>query len=87
MGTPAPDFTLPSTSGADVTLSSLRGKNDLLASFTEDYGRFRDANTELLSDFKREVRRRYGTLIEDKFFSRRAYVLLAQVMETHQRAA
>jgi peroxiredoxin len=115
VGSPAPDFTLPSTSGIDVTLSSLRGKNVLLAFFplaftrvcteemcalTEDYGRFRDANTEvlpisvdsvptlrefkakerltvdLLSDFKREVSRRYGTLIEDKFFSNRAYVLV-----------
>jgi peroxiredoxin len=31
---------------------------------------------DLLSDFKREVSRRYGTLIEDKFFSNRAYVLV-----------
>ena len=114
-GSPAPDFTLPSTSGIDVTLSKLRGKNVLLAffplaftrvcteemcSFTEGYGRFRDANTvvlpisvdsvptlrefkakeritvDLLSDFKREVSRRYGTLLEDKFFSNRAYVLI-----------
>jgi peroxiredoxin len=115
VGTAAPDFTLPSTSGIDVTLSKLRGKNVLLAffplaftrvctqemcSFTEDYGRFRDANTvvlpisvdsvptlrefkakerisvDLLSDFKREVSRSYGTLLEDKFFSNRAYVLI-----------
>ena len=115
VGSPAPDFTLPSTSGTDVTLSSLRGRNVLLAFFplaftkvctqemcslTEDYGKFRDANTEvlpisvdsvptlrefkakerisvdLLSDFKREVSRRYGTLIEEKFFSNRAYVLV-----------
>ncbi len=115
VGTPAPDFTLPSTSGIDVTLSRLRGKNVLLAFFplaftkvcteemcslTEDYGRFRNANTEvlpisvdsvptlrefkakerltveLLSDFKREVSRLYGTLIEEKFFSNRAYVLI-----------
>ena len=63
VGTPAPDFTLPSTSGADVTLSSLRGKNVLLAFFpraftrvctqemcalSEDYARFHDANTEVL---------------------------------------
>ena len=114
-GSPAPDFTLPSTAGVDVTLSKLRGKNVLLAffplaftsictqemcSFTEDYSRFRDANTvvlpisvdsvptlkefkakerigvDLLSDFKREVSRRYGTLLEDKFFSNRAYVLI-----------
>ena len=115
VGSPAPDFTLPSTSGSDVTLSTLRGKNVLLAFFplaftkvctqemcslSEDYGRFRDANTvvlpisvdsvptlrefkakeritvDLLSDFKREVSRRYGTLLEDKFFSNRAYVLI-----------
>ena len=115
IGAPAPDFTLASTSGTDVTLSKLRGRNVLLAffplaftsvctqemrSFTEDYGRFRDANTivlpisvdsiptlrefkakerisvDLLSDFRREVSRRYGTLIEEKFFSNRAYVLI-----------
>ena len=33
-------------------------------------------SVELLSDFKREVSRRYGTLLEDKFFSNRAYVLI-----------
>ncbi len=31
---------------------------------------------ELLSDFKREVSRAYGTLLEDKFFSNRAYVII-----------
>jgi len=31
---------------------------------------------DLLSDFKREVCRAYGTLLEDKFFSRRAYFLI-----------
>jgi peroxiredoxin len=31
---------------------------------------------DLLSDFKREVSRRYGTLIDERFFSNRAYVLI-----------
>ena len=31
---------------------------------------------DLLSDFKREVSRRYGTLLEEAFLSRRAYFLL-----------
>ena len=31
---------------------------------------------DLLSDFKREVSRQYGTLLEEKFFSNRAYVLI-----------
>lgn len=114
-GTPAPNFTLPSTAGIDVALSKLRGRTVLLAffplaftkvctqemcAFTADYDRFRDGNTvvlpisvdsiptlkefkakeriavDLLSDFKREVSRKYGTLIEDKFFSNRAYVLI-----------
>jgi glutaredoxin-dependent peroxiredoxin len=115
VGSRAPDFTLPSTSGKDVTLSKLAGKNVLLAffplaftsvcttemcEFSTDYGQFRSANTEvlpisvdsiptlkefkakerltvdLLSDFKRDVCRAYGTLLEDKFFSARAYVLI-----------
>ncbi len=31
---------------------------------------------DLLSDFRREVSRRYGALIEERFFSNRAYVLI-----------
>ena len=33
-------------------------------------------HTDLLSDFKREVSRAYGVLIEDRFFSTRAYFLI-----------
>jgi peroxiredoxin len=115
IGSPAPDFTLPSTVGSDVTLSALRGKNVLLAffplaftgvctremsAFTEDYAKFQDAGAvvlpisvdsvptlkafkakenlgvDMLSDFKREVSRKYGTLLEDKFHSSRAYVII-----------
>jgi peroxiredoxin len=115
IGSPAPDFTLASTSGNNVTLSDLKGKNVLLAffplaftstctremcAFTDDFAQFRSANTEvlpisvdsvptlkefkakeriavdLLSDFKRDVSRKYGTLLEEKFFSNRAYILI-----------
>ncbi len=118
LGEPAPDFTLPSTDGSDLTLSSFRGKTKVvlaffplaftgvctteLCSFTEDYTQFANLNAEvlgisvdsvptlvefrakhkieitLLSDFKRDVSRSYGTLLEDKFFSSRAYVIVDQ---------
>ncbi len=63
VGSPAPDFTLPSTSGQSVTLSALQGKNVLLAFFplaftstctaemsamSEDYGKFQSGNTVVL---------------------------------------
>jgi glutaredoxin-dependent peroxiredoxin len=33
-------------------------------------------SVELLSDFKRDVSRAYGTLLEETFFSNRAYILI-----------
>jgi mycoredoxin-dependent peroxiredoxin len=115
VGAPAPDFTLRSTSGSEVTLSALRGKTVLLAFFplaftktctselcaiSDDYGQFEEAGVvvlpisvdsvdalrefkakerikvDMLSDFKREVSRRYGTLLEERFYSNRAYILI-----------
>jgi peroxiredoxin len=63
VGSSAPDFTLPSTSGQPVTLASLRGKHVLLAFFplaftgtctaemcaiSEDDGKFQSENTVVL---------------------------------------
>jgi peroxiredoxin len=31
---------------------------------------------DMLSDFKRDVSRRYGTLLEERFYSNRAYILI-----------
>jgi len=64
IGQPAPDFTLPSTAGKDVTLSSFRGKENVLVAFfpaafsgvctaemcafSEDYSKFEKAGTRVL---------------------------------------
>lgn len=115
VGTVAPDFTLPSTSGQSVTLSQLRGQVVLIAFFplafsptcTAELCEMRDdwdefirrgvsvlpisvdstyslkeykakygMKVDLLSDFRRDVSRRYGVLLEERFFSNRAYFLL-----------
>lgn len=115
VGSPAPDFTLPSTAGSAVSLSGLRGKNVLLAFFPlaftstctkelcdmrDDWDQFATADTvvvpisvdstptlkefknkysmrsDFLSDFKREVARLYGVLLEDRFYANRAYFLV-----------
>ena len=116
VGETAPDFTLKSTEGREVTLSSLRGERNVLlaffplaftstcttemCAFTDDFDEFAKTGTvvfpisvdsvptlkeyrakygmkvELLSDFRREVSRRYGVLDEKRFFSRRSYFLI-----------
>ena len=115
VGTAAPDFTLDGT-GGPVTLSSFRGKQNVLlaffplaftstctaelCAFTEDYSEFEGKEVavvpisvdsvpslkefkakyaiadHLASDFKREVSRQYGVLHEERYFSKRAYVLI-----------
>ncbi|MEZ4457660.1 MAG: redoxin domain-containing protein [Gemmatimonadales bacterium] len=40
------------------------------------YQKAENITVDLLSDFKREVSRSYGTLLEDKFHSSRAYILI-----------
>lgn len=115
VGQVAPDFTLQSTTGGPIALSGFRGRKVVLAffplaftsvctaemcAFSEDYGRFADADTivlpisvdsvptlkefkakerlsvDLLSDFKRDVSRQFGMLDEERFLSRRGYVLI-----------
>ncbi len=113
VGDPAPDFTLPSTAGSDVTLSSFEGSSNVLLAFfplaftgtctaemcefTTDLTKFESVNAkvlgisvdstptlnefkakhgitiDLLSDFKRDVSCSYEVLLEDLFFSKRAY--------------
>lgn len=116
VGRPAPDLTLPSTGGRDVSLAEFRGQHNVLLAFfplaftstctaemrcfTDDFAQFQRAGTvvlpisvdsvptlrefkakydytlDFLSDFRREAARRYGVLLEDRFFSKRAYFLI-----------
>ncbi|MBX3173112.1 MAG: redoxin domain-containing protein [Gemmatimonadaceae bacterium] len=116
VGSVAPDFTVDTTSGAQVTLSSFRGKSNVLlaffplaftstctaemCAFTDEYAEFERQDVvvipisvdavpslkaykaqyklavELASDFRRQVSRAYGTLLEHTFFSNRAYFLI-----------
>mgnify|MGYP001233644339 CR=1 FL=1 len=112
----APDFTLKGTAGEPVTLSSFRGKKNVLlaffplaftstctaelCAFSEDYDQFAATgvailpisvdstatlrefkrklglNVDLMSDFRRVVSRLYGVLLEERFYSTRAYFLI-----------
>ena len=115
VGQEAPDFTLTSTTGDKVTLSSLRGSPVLIAFFplaftstcTAEFCEMRDDHDQfihrgvtvlpisvdstatlkeyrhkhgfqvhMLSDFRRDVSRLYGVLLEDRYYSNRAYFLL-----------
>ena len=115
VGEPAPDFTLPSTSGSAISLSALRGKNVLLAFFPlaftstctkelcdmrDDWDEFAKDDlvvvpisvdslptlkefkskysfrSDFLSDFRRDIARLYGVLLEDRFYANRAYFLI-----------
>jgi peroxiredoxin len=115
VGQEAPDFTLRSTSGDKVTLSSLRGSPVLIAFFplaftstcTAELCEMRDDHDQfarrgvtvlpisvdsvdtlkeyrtkhgfhvhMLSDFRRDVSRLYGVLLDDRFYASRSYFLL-----------
>lgn len=116
VGSVAPDFTLDTTSGAQVTLSGFRGMSNVLlaffplaftstctaemCAFTDEYSEFERQDVvvipisvdavpslkaykkqyamavELASDFRRDVSRAYGTLMEHTYFSNRAYFLI-----------
>jgi peroxiredoxin len=118
VGDIAPDFTVDATSGETVTLSSFRGKKNVLLAFfplaftsvctaemcdlSTDFDQFASQDVEvlpisvdsvptlkefrakhgmrveLLSDFRREVARRYGVLLEDRFYANRAYFLIGK---------
>jgi peroxiredoxin len=65
------DFERFRTAGTTVVGISVDSIPTLLA-FRHAHG----IGVDLLSDFRREVSRRYGTLLDEQYFSRRAYVLV-----------
>ena len=115
-GDRAPDFSLKSTGGRQVSLADFRGRKHVLlaffplaftstctaelCAFTDDFDQFatkdvevlpvsvdsaptlkhfrehHQMKAELLSDFKREASRAYGVLLEEQFYSTRAYFLI-----------
>ena len=116
VGERAPDFSLKSTSGQQVSLADFRGKKHVLlaffplaftstctaelCAFSDDFDQFASGDVEvlpisvdsqptlkhfkahhemkadLLSDFRREASRAYGVLLEEAFYSTRAYFLI-----------
>jgi peroxiredoxin len=75
-GQPAPDFTLPSTSGADITLSALRGQDVVLVFYCYDWGGIWTPELTGLVKVDPEIRQRGATILAisaDSPFSHAAY--------------
>jgi peroxiredoxin len=75
-GQPAPDFTLPSTAGTDVTLSALRGQDVVLVFYCFDWGSIWTPELLGLVKVDPDIRRRGATILPisaDSPFSHAAY--------------